>query len=111
MVCISNGWESDVYSFVLQHGVGSHYWRREELVLRIYSGDFAYYKSAHEFHAMVRLAQAGYPVPRVLLLERECSPFGKPFVIMEKVAGQLMWPLLFRASGERCARCMSGYCI
>lgn len=109
LACISSGWESDVYSFVLQHGVEGHR-QREELVLRVYPGDFAYDKSAHEFQAMTRLAQAGYPVPCVFFLERERSPFGKPFVIMEKVVGQLMWPLLFRSSGEQQRRVLTQFC-
>ena len=39
---------------------------------------------------MHKLYQAGYPVPQVLHLEQETSPFGKPFVIMERVDGRPM---------------------
>ncbi len=107
LACIGNGWESDVYSFVLQRASRR---QPEALVLRIYPGDLAYGKSAREFQAMQRLYRAGYPVPRVLLLERECSPFGRPFVIMEKVEGRRMWPLLFRSSGEPQQRLLTQFC-
>lgn len=39
---------------------------------------------------MKQLYAAGYPVPRVLLLELDQVFFGRPFVIMEKIAGRSM---------------------
>jgi len=93
---INAGWESDVYAFVAEYGpAGAR--QRKELILRIYPGNDAYHKSAREFHGMRQLRRAGYPVPGVLLLERECSPFGQPFLLMEKIQGQEMWPSLFRS--------------
>ncbi|MGQ9629147.1 MAG: phosphotransferase family protein [bacterium] len=96
---MNSGWESDVYAFTLKHGPAGER-QREEMILRIYPGDDARDKSAHEFYGMDQLCRAGYPVPQVFLLEREDSPFGRPFVIMERVEGRLLWPLLFRSSGE-----------
>jgi len=89
VVSVSAGWETDVYSFAVEHGPA---WgrRREELILRIYAGDDAHGKSAHKCHGMSQLHKAGYPVPQVLVLERENSLFGKPFVIMERIEGQLL---------------------
>jgi len=106
---ISAGWESEMYSFAVEYGpVGER--QREELILRVYPGDDAYDKSAHEFQGMSQLYKAGYPVPQVLVLEREDSPLGQPFVIMEKIEGQMMWPLLFGSSGERQQELLTLFC-
>jgi len=106
---ITAGWESEMYSFDVEYGpAGEH--QREELILRIYPGDDAYSKSAHEFHGMSQLHRAGYPVPRVLVLEREHSPFGKPFVIMERIEGQVLWPLLFGPPEGKQRELLSLFC-
>ncbi len=77
MVSISAGWESDIYSFAVEHGPAGER-KSEELILCIYPGDDAHGKSASEFHGMSQLYKAGYPVPQVL------------------------WPLFFGASeGEK----------
>lgn len=106
---ISAGWESDMYSFAVEYGpVGER--QREQLILRVYPGDDAHDKSAHEFQGMSQLYKAGYPVPQVLVLEHEDSPLGQPFVIMEKIEGQVMWPLLFGSSGERQQELLTLFC-
>jgi aminoglycoside phosphotransferase (APT) family kinase protein len=100
LASLSVGWESDVYAFDLASGPPDAR-QREALVLRVYPGADAHTKSAREFHGMRQLFAAGYPVPRVLALERDASPFGKPFVIMERVAGEMMWSPLFRSPEPR----------
>src|SRR5262245_11552224 len=84
---ITAGWESEMYAFDVEYGPAEDR-RREALVLRVYPGDQAHAKAAHEFHSMRQLHQAGYPVPYVHLLERTNSPLGKPFIMMERIAGQ-----------------------
>jgi aminoglycoside phosphotransferase (APT) family kinase protein len=60
---------------------------------------------------MSQLRQASYPVPRVLILERENSPFdGKPFVIMEKIEGQVLWSLLFNSPREKQQELLTLFC-
>ena len=51
---ITTGWESDIYAFSLEHGQAS---QRvcEKLVLRLYSGEGAGDKAAHEFRTIQRL--------------------------------------------------------
>ena len=106
---ISAGWESDIYSFAVESGsAGAR--RVEELILRIYPGDDAYDKSAREYHSMGLLHEAGYPVPRVLALEREDSPFGKPFVIMERVRGRQMWPVWFGSPEKKQQELLTLFC-
>ncbi len=109
LTSISAGWESDMYSFAVEHGPAGER-RREELILRIYPGDGAHDKSAREFHGMSQLHRVGYPVPQVLALERENSPFGKPFVIMEKIEGQVLWPLLSRSPKEKQRELLTLFC-
>lgn len=109
LTSISGGWESEVYSFDVEHGPPEGR-QREGLILRVYPGDDAHAKSAREFRGMRQLHEAGYPVPRVLLLERENSPFGKPFVIMERIEGQVLWPILFNAPERRQQELLTQFC-
>ena len=109
LIAISSGWESAIYSFAVEHGPAGGR-RREELILRIYPADDAYDKSGHEFHGMRQLHKAGYPVPQVLILERENSPFDKPFVIMERIEGQVLWPLLFGSPQEKQRELLTLFC-
>ena len=97
--CISTGWESNIYSFALRHGKANQL-EHKELILRIYSGEEAPHRSVREYHCMSQLHSAGFPVPQVLLLERENSPFGNPFVIMEKIDGVLLGTLISRSSAQ-----------
>ena len=106
---ITAGWESELYSFMLEHGPDGQR-QSENLILRLYPGDGAETKSAHEFHSLKRLHQAGYPVPRVHVLERENSTLGLPFVIMERIEGQVMLPLLSASTGEDQERLLAQFC-
>jgi len=109
LVRISDGWESDVYAFTVEYGpVGKR--RQEDRILRIYPGDDAYDKSGREFQGMRCLYQVGYPVPQVIALEREQSPFGRPFMIMEKIEGQLLWPLWAEATQEKQEALLTLFC-
>jgi aminoglycoside phosphotransferase (APT) family kinase protein len=110
LTSLSIGWESEIYAFTLECGPAGQR-VSADLVLRIYPGDDGYDKSEREFSAMIKLRQAGYPVPGVYLLERDHSPFGRPFIIMEKVSGQMMWPLLSAAKDPgRQAQLLSLFC-
>ena len=109
LVPISEGWESDMYSFVAESGFeGAR--QREELVLRLYLGDDAHAKSAREWRGMGLLHDAGYPVPQVLILERDDSPFGQPFLIMERIRGRQMWPVWFRSPEEKQEELLTLFC-
>lgn len=109
LTVISNGWESDVYGFTVESGPADAR-RSEALVLRIYPSDEAYHISEREFRGMRRLYEAGYPVPQVYALERENSPFGRPFVIMERIEGELLWPLLAAAPAAEQRAWLSRFC-
>ncbi len=91
LTSLTAGWESDVFSFDLVHGPPEDR-TREPLILRLYPGPaaLARAKAAHEFRALRLLARAGYPVPRVDALEADASPFGPPFLLMERVRGEVL---------------------
>ena len=106
---INAGWESDVYTFVLESGTQTMP-LRQELVLRIYQGSAGYNKAAAEFDGMRWLRQAGYPVPDVFLMERDASPFGQPFMVMEKVEGRVLWSFMFSESSHKRQELISLFC-
>jgi aminoglycoside phosphotransferase (APT) family kinase protein len=109
LVNISEGWESDMYAFTAESGPpGAR--QREDLILRLYPGENAYAKSEREFRGMELLHCVGYPVPKVLALERERSPFGRPFLIMEKVEGRVMWPVWFGSPEGRKQEFLTLFC-
>ncbi len=109
LVNITDGWESEIYSFVAEYGPKTGR-LRQELVLRLYSGENAHTKAAHEFHSMSQLRRAGYPVPQVFLAERKHSPLGKPFIIMERINGQVMGPLLSSSPSEKQQYLLTLFC-
>ena len=86
---LTGGWENEVYAFDLEYGPPEDR-QSDQLILRVYPGDHADFKSQREFHAMRKLHTAGYPVPYVHILEKSDSPFSKPFLIMDWVEGQLL---------------------
>jgi aminoglycoside phosphotransferase (APT) family kinase protein len=82
---MSNGWESDVYAFDAPALVqGSDH----GFVLRLYFGANAGPTATNEYLALELLAQAGYPVPRVYLVEPSLAPLGRAFLIMARVEGR-----------------------
>jgi aminoglycoside phosphotransferase (APT) family kinase protein len=109
LVSINPGWESELYAFTLEVGPPSDR-ACQELVLRVFPGDDAQGKSAHEFRSMRRLYEAGYPVPQVRRLESKESPLGKPFIIMDRIHGELMWTMLSNASEEKQLELTSLFC-
>ena len=83
-VRISEGWETEIYSFDFAYKADGEP-RRELLILRIFPGQGTGPQAVKEFNAMKRLFLAGYPVPLVLHQGGEDSPFGKPFILMERI--------------------------
>jgi aminoglycoside phosphotransferase (APT) family kinase protein len=106
---LTDGWESIMYAFklVVEPQIGS---QPQSLVLRIYPGTNANPKSQREFEGMQVLYRLGYPVPQVYHLERENSPFEKPFLLMERIDGELMWPVLDRAQPQQVAELIDQFC-
>jgi len=93
LVKVTSGWETDIYSFVSERWSDDGY-HSDDLILRIYSGDYSKEKSTREYKVMSRLYEAGFSVPKVYHLETDTSIFDRPFVIMERIDGQSMGEIL-----------------
>ena len=83
---------------------------REDWVWRIYSGAGNREKAVLEFNSMEKLFSAGYPVPRVFLLEAEHSPIARPYIFMEYIQGEVMWHLLDNFSNTERERLLDQFC-
>lgn len=89
---MSNGWESDVYAFDapdFAHDApeADDTEQAGEYVLRLYFGTEAGAKAQHEYRSLDLLARAGYPVPRVELVEPSPEPLGRTFLVMQRLQG------------------------
>lgn len=91
-VSLSQGWESDVYGFRIADAATP----ATDLVARLYVGESSRRKARQEAAGMRCLYAQGYPVPRVALVEMDGAVLGTPFIVMEWVKGDLLWPLLGR---------------
>ncbi len=94
---LASGVESDVYAFALQLYGGD----AKFFVLRLYPGEGAIQKMTREARGLDQLHQARFPVPAVLLSEPDAAILGKPFTILEKLEGRVLWPLLAGAAPSR----------
>jgi aminoglycoside phosphotransferase (APT) family kinase protein len=106
---IGAGWETEIHSFDIGYQVEAQV-RREGLIVRLYPGKGESAKAAHEFRSMRLLYDSGYPVPRVLALEGDSSPLGRPFILMERIDGESMWPLLMSSTGGQQRRYLALFC-
>jgi len=93
LVQIAQGWETEIYSFGLEHEVDDET-HTKTMVLRMYNGEGAEGKSLKEFRSMAKLHELRYPTAKVYHLEPNRSVLGKPFVIMEMVDGQSMGKII-----------------
>jgi len=59
---------------------------------------------------MQKLFSAGYPVPRVFLLEADNPPIDRPFIMMEFIQGEMMWRLLDNSSEEKQKQLLDQFC-
>lgn len=110
LTALNEGWESIIYAFDFNSGPGGQR-QTEEMILRIYPGTNAHHKSEQEFNGMQTLYRIGYPVPKVYTLERENLPFDhRPFMLMERIEGGIMWPILDQSTPEKAAGLITQFC-
>jgi aminoglycoside phosphotransferase (APT) family kinase protein len=102
---VTSGWESDVYTFTLHFPTDAP----KAFVLRPYLGGGATEKSIREARGLGQLYQAGYPVPAILLGETDSSVLGRPFIIMEKLEGRPLWPVLSEATTSRASHLLDRF--
>ena len=106
---ISDGWETEVFSFSVEYVEGKTP-KREELILRVYPGNDAAEKSVREFEGLRQLHASGYPVPRVSFIETDETVLGQPFVVMEKIDGRSLGAALNESSPEKRAELTALFC-
>ena len=82
---ITSGWQTEVYAFSLETDS-----EHRDLVLRLYPGNNAAEKARREYDGMSQLHRAGFPVPAMIAVETDTNWFGKPFIIMDWVAGKTL---------------------
>ncbi len=109
LTSLTSGWENEMYAFDLEYALENTQ-RKEELVLRIYPGLDAQTKSASEFQNLKLLQHNNYPVPRVFFLEQDRSFFKKPFVVMERIKGELLGKLLFHSENPDEKKILALFC-
>lgn len=102
---ITDGWENEVYAFAIESETAT-----ERMILRIYPGQRASQKAEKEFHVMKQLHAMGMPVPKVLRMGIEASPFGQPFVIMEKINGKALGEVFRQSSDARRQALITLFC-
>jgi aminoglycoside phosphotransferase (APT) family kinase protein len=107
LTSLSMGWESDVYGFVLENAATGH---AEPRVLRLYFGPHAAYTAGREAAALRLLHHAGYPVPEVFSVESGARVLGRPFLIMQRVRGDLLWPLLQKSDAREAEQHIQRFC-
>lgn len=91
---LNAGWASDVYSFTLSYQEEGHT-IHQNLILKAYSNTVdGKDRALKERHALFNLRADRYPVPGVAAVEIDEAYIGRPFVIMERVNGRLLWDAL-----------------
>ena len=85
---ITDGWETILYKYNINY-INNEKSVSEQHVIRVFS-DNAASKSEKEFQVMMKLEDLGYPVPAVFHNECKGDVLGKPFIILEYLAGNTM---------------------
>ncbi len=87
-----SGFESNIYTFTFQPVTGAS----RPLILRVYPGENVIMKQIREANGLRLLQQAGFPVAAIFSYEADPAILGKPFTVMEKLEGKVLWPLLYQ---------------
>ncbi len=91
---INAGWECEIFSFHTAFTLEATGEKSEQdLILRVFPRDAAQ-KAEGELAALRVMMKANYPVPTVYASGAGETLDGRPFMVMEKIEGQTMWPML-----------------
>jgi aminoglycoside phosphotransferase (APT) family kinase protein len=97
---MASGFESDLYAFDLL-GISN---TPKPLVLRLFPGEGAFQKISREARGLQLLQQGGYPAPELFRYEGNPAYLGKPFMLIERLSGQSLWPILAQANPQQARR-------
>jgi aminoglycoside phosphotransferase (APT) family kinase protein len=96
-VPLSGGFDTTVMAFALR-GVPAEW--QGDLILRVMGFAASAVRVRREAATHAALVEAGFPAPRILLAEPEGAALGKPFLIMERIAGETMWTSIVGPNGR-----------
>ena len=81
---LTGGYDTSIYAFRLNHAPSGF---DTGLVLRMYREHHEPLRARWEATVHRALNHAGFPAPRVLLLNEDCQPLGQPFLVIERLPG------------------------
>jgi len=105
----TDGWESDLYTCDIAYEENGER-RREPAILKLYHGGDAGTKAEREFAGLRHLTQAGFQVPRPLAHDAQGATLGRPFVLMERVAGRELRDVVLEADPGEQLRLLTLFC-
>jgi len=86
---ITKGWETRIHALAVGYFANGEE-RRDELIVRVFPGFLGVAQARKEFDVMSQVTRWGVPTPRVDFVVTEETPFGGPFIVMERVRGMSM---------------------
>jgi aminoglycoside phosphotransferase (APT) family kinase protein len=89
---ISGGFETLIFGFRLARAPAPF---DRALVLRRFRETDAGPRARFEAAVHGAIAQQGYPVPRVLDWSEDAAPLGAPFLVLERIEGEILMPRIF----------------
>lgn len=92
---ILHGWETYTFWFELQPCASLPRELHGPLVLRVYASPVGLPNADREYRAEKYLKPVGFPVAHCLFLEPDAGVFGGPFLVSEKVEGELFPDFLY----------------
>jgi aminoglycoside phosphotransferase (APT) family kinase protein len=86
----SEGWETYTYRFRLADRALLPHRFTKPLVIRIFSNKLGISRCRREYSMQRFLGRLGYPVAKMLILEKSSRYFGGPFLIREEIPGKTL---------------------
>src|SRR5262245_45875116 len=96
-VRLTGGFDTSTFAFRLKDAPAE--WSRD-LILRVMGFAASAVRVRREAATHAALVGAGFPAPRILLAEPDGEVLGKPFLIMERLAGGTMWAAIVGPNGR-----------
>jgi len=106
---VTDGWESDIFSLTLEYAEAAKQ-ERAEIILKLYHGESGTDKASNESEALQLLSDGLFPVPRLILMALEDSPFKQPYVMMEKIAGRKLGDVFLASTPEKQRELLTLFC-
>jgi len=100
---ITTGWETRIFAFAVEYSSDGQK-KRDEFIVRVFPGFRGVAQARREFDVMRQVARWGVDAPRVDFVITDETPFGDPFIVMERVRGENMANALAASSESEAHR-------